>query len=120
MAKRRFGRSDIPYKDRLLMDKYNSTAKHRDEAARVALCLACVALNNTEGLGLVRLTRFAQELQGLIKEYYDDTEVGEVHLAERLRQIGFVVKDGRIFAMQAEGGELLPTKKISEVSGHGS
>ena len=48
----RFQRSDIPYSDRLLMQKYDSIREHRDEAARNALHLACVALNDTEGLGL--------------------------------------------------------------------
>ena len=44
--KKKFQRSDIPYKDRLLMQKHQSIAAHRDEAARVALQVACVALND--------------------------------------------------------------------------
>ena len=40
---RRFGRTDIPYKDRLLMDKMRSIADHRDDAARIALKVATVA-----------------------------------------------------------------------------
>lgn len=48
--KRKFQRSDIPYKDRLLMQRHDNIRDHRDEAARVAMQLACVALNDTEGL----------------------------------------------------------------------
>ena len=30
-------RSDIPYADRLLMEKYNTVREHRNDAARTAL-----------------------------------------------------------------------------------
>lgn len=114
MAKHRFGRSDIPYKDRLLMQKYQNIADHRNEAALVALSLACVALNNTEGLGLVRLTRFAKELQGLIDEFYADPEVGAVHLQKRLEQIGFVIRDGRLFVLEGMEGKVISGEKFRE------
>ena len=89
-------RSDIPYADRLLMEKYNTVREHRNDAARTALKIGCVALNNTEKLGYARLVRFAVEQQKLTEEYYRDPEVEEVHLNDRLRQIGFVMKDGKI------------------------
>ena len=84
--KNKFNRSDIPYKDRLLMERYKTVAEHRNEAARVAMLLACVALNNTEGLGLARLTRFAKEHYKLI----EDGETGEVFRADK-----FTVRDLR-------------------------
>lgn len=112
MAKRRFERSDIPFKDRLLMQRCNSIVEHRNDAAKVAMMLACVALNNTEGLGLTRLTRFAKELHGLINEYYDDQEVGQVHLEERLRQIGFLVKDGRLLVLENGENEVFRADKF--------
>ena len=40
-------RSDIPYRDRLLLEKYRTVKEHRDDADRVAMKVACVALNNT-------------------------------------------------------------------------
>lgn len=113
--KPKFQRSDIPYKDRLLMDKHRKIADHRDEAARIALQIACVALNDTEGLGYLRLSRFARRVQQLTAEYYADTELGEAHLATRLQQLGFIVKDGHMFAVEnSETGEVVAPKKLLE------
>lgn len=109
MAKRRFQRSDIPYADRLLMEKHQKIADHRNEAARIALMVACVALNDTEGLGYMRLSRFAKHFHKQIQEYYSDTEVGEVHLKTRLEQMGFIVENGTMYAVQDENGN--PVKK---------
>lgn len=114
MRRQKFQRSDIPYKDRLLMQKYHDVAQHRDEAAKIALQVACVALNDTEGLGYTRLSRFAKRLQQLISEYYDDPEVGEVHLKTRLEQLGFLVKDGRMYCVEDASGEIFPVKNLQE------
>ena len=59
MAKQRFRNTDIPYAQRMLMQKCQTIAEHRDDAAKVALQVACVALNDTEGLGYQRLSKFA-------------------------------------------------------------
>lgn len=108
-------RSDIPYAQRLQMQKYQTIADHRNEAAMIALQVACVALNDTEGLGYQRLSRFARRLQELIAEYYEDTEMGEAHLKRRLEQLGFIVRAGRMFAVEnAETGEIVPTKHLTE------
>lgn len=115
--KNKFQRSDIPYKDRLLMQKYQNIAAHRDEAAKVALQVACVALNDTEGLGYHRLSRFARRLQELIKEYYEDTEVGEVHLKTRLEQLGFIVENGHMFAVENSSGDIVPKKLLEDNHG---
>ena len=98
--KRRFQRSDIPYADRLLMQKYDSISQHRTDAAAIALKVACVALNDTEGLGYKRIIRFAKRLQELISEYYEDTDVGDAHLKTRLEQMGFRVENGRMYAIE--------------------
>ena len=52
MKKRRFEASDIPLKDRLLMRKYESIAEHRNDAARIAMKIACVALNKWPALAM--------------------------------------------------------------------
>lgn len=119
--KRKFQRSDIPYSQRLLMDKYKNVADHRDEAARIALQVACVALNDTEGLGYARLARFAKRLQELIKEYYEDPEVRQVQLERRLQQMGFMIKDGHMYAVEnATTGEIVKTTKLMDVeAAHG-
>ena len=116
--KNKFVRTDIPYKDRLLMQKYQNIAAHRDEAAKVALQVACVALNDTEGLGYHRLSRFAKRLQELIAEYYEDTEVGDAHLKQRLTQLGFIVENGRMYAAEDMDGNVVKTKLL-EVQSNG-
>ena len=114
-SKPKFQRSDIPYKDRLLMQKQKNIADHRNEAAMIALQVACVALNDTEGLGYTRLSRFAKRLQELIKEYYEDPEVGAAHLKTRLEQLGFIVKDGHMFCVEnTETGEFVSAAKLLE------
>ena len=109
----RFQRSDIPFADRMLMQKYDSIREHRDEAARNALHLACVALNDTEGLGLKRHSKFAQRLRELIQEFYSDPEVGQVHLEKRLRQLGFKIENGHLYVIENSAtGELVNANKI--------
>ena len=110
-------RSDIPYKDRLLMEKYRTIKEHRDDAARVALKVACVALNNTEGLGYTRLIRFADELERLLDEYYSDPEVQEQHLNDRLNQIGFYCEGPNMYGATDQHGKAV---KMAKVGGYGS
>ena len=106
-------RSDIPYLYRKQMEKYATIVAHRNEAAAVALQVACVALNDTEKLGYMRLSRFAKRLKELIDEYYEDPEVGAAHLKTRLEQLGFIVKDGHMYAAEnAQTGEVVPTKLL--------
>lgn len=112
MAKR--ARTDIPYADRLLYQKFNTLKEHRDDAARTALKLGCVALNDTEGLGYLRLVRFAERLQQLTLEYYSDPEVQENHLNERLTQIGFVCRDGRLLGAVDNNGKPIKASELSE------
>ncbi len=107
-------RSDIPYAQRLQMQKFQQIADQRDDAARIAMQVACVALNDTEGLGYMRLSRFARRLHELIREYYEDREVGDAHLKTRLEQMGFIVKDGRMLIVEKESGEVVHPKSLSE------
>lgn len=86
-------RSDIPYRDRLLMDRCRTIADHRDDSAITALKVACVSLNDTEHLGFDRLVRFATHFQELISEYYKDPDTEEVKLNERLQKIGFYIDE---------------------------
>lgn len=113
MSKKR-ERSDVPYAVRLQAKKYAETKAQRDDAVMVALQVACVALNDTEGLGYVRLSRFAKRLQELMREFYADREVQEVHLAKRLEQMGFVVENGRMYCLEDLEGKIV--KKPKEVT----
>lgn len=108
-------RSHIPYKDRLLLEKYKTVQEHRDDAARVAMKVACVALNNTEGLGYQRLIRFADEVQSLLNEYYDDPEFQEVRLNNRMRQIGFLVEGDKMLGATDQNGKAVKMEKVDPV-----
>lgn len=110
-------RSDIPYKDRLLMRKYASISEHRDAAALTAMKIATVALNDTEKMGYSRLSRFAKRQMELTKEYYEDPEYQEAKLDQRLEQLGFLVKNGRMYAAEDENGEAVKLKPAVE-EGH--
>lgn len=115
MAKKQRGimsHTDIPLAQRMLINKYATVAAHRNEAAAVALQVACVALNDTEGLGYQRLSRFARRLKVLIDEYYEDEIVGAAHLKTRLEQLGFIVKDGKMFAAEDAEGTVVPTRLL--------
>lgn len=108
----KFGRSDIPYRDRLLMDKMATVAAHRDDAARTAMKIATVALNDTEGLGYQRLCRFAKRQQQLTEEYYADPEYQEAKLNQRLTQMGFLVENGHLYGAEDDDGNTVPTKEL--------
>ena len=114
MSKKKFQRSDIPFKDRLLMDKFATIAEHRDHAALTAMKIATVALNDTEKMGYMRLARFAKRQQELNEEYYSDPEYMEEKLNQRLEQMGFKVVNGRLFGAVDEDGNTVPTKNLTE------
>lgn len=112
--KNRFKHSDIPYAQRLLMDKFTTIAQHRDHAALTAMKIATVALNNTEKMGYMRLARFAKEQQKLTEEYYSDPDYMEEKLNQRLEQMGFKVVNGRLFGAVDEEGNTVSTKNLDE------
>ena len=112
--KQKFQRSDIPMKDRLLMNKFATVAQHRDHAALIAMKIATVALNDTEGMGYLRLARFAKRQQALTEEYYTDPDYQEEKLNQRLVQLGFKVVNGRLFGAVDEDGNTVPTKLLED------
>lgn len=105
-------RSDIPYKDRLMVNRFATIAQHRDNSALIAMKIAMVALNDTEGLGYLRLSRFAKRQHCLTEEFYSDPEYQEAKLDERLRQLGFLVENGRIYCAEDDDGEIVPTSTL--------
>ena len=115
--KQKFQRSDIPFKDRMLMNKFATVAEHRDHAALIAMKIATVALNDTEGMGYLRLARFAKRQQALTDEYYTDPEYMEVKLNQRLEQMGFKIVNGRLFGAVDEDGNVVPTKNLEVNNG---
>ena len=106
-------RSDIPYKDRLMVNQFANIAQHRDHSALVANKVGMVALNDTEGLGYLRLSRFAKRYHFLNEEYYKDPEYQEAKLDERLRKLGFLVEDGRVFCAEDEDDNIVSTDTLA-------
>lgn len=105
-------RSDIPYALRLQMQKHAEITAHREQAVLIAMQIACVALNDTEGLGYTRLCRFAKHAMELMNEYYDDKELNRERLTRRLQQLGFRVEGEHFYgAFDEETGEPMPISK---------
>ena len=110
------------------VDGYMSTAfkaavrktieDNREEASKTICKLSLVALNDTEGLGYKRLTRFSLRLMELVDAYYEDEEVGKAHLIQRLQQIGYeVVQDGEIRAYLDADDQPVSVRKVKEHAG---
>ena len=106
-------RSDIPYKDRLMVNRYANIAQHRDHSALVANKVGMVALNDTEGLGYLRLSRFAKRYHFLNEEYYKDPEYQEAKLDERLKKLGFLVEEGRVFCAEDDEDNIVSTDTLA-------
>ena len=101
-------RSDIPYKDRLMVGQFANIAQHRDHSALVANKVGMVALNDTEGLGYIRLSRFGKRYHILNEEYYQDPEYQEAKLNQCLQQLGFLVEDGKVICAEDDEGNIAP------------
>lgn len=106
-------RSDIPYKDRLMVNRCANIAQHRDHSALVANKVGMVALNDTEGLGYLRLSRFAKRYHFLNEEYYKDPEYQEAKLDERLKKLGFLVEEGRVFCAEDDEDNIVSTDTLA-------
>ena len=105
--------SDIPYKDRLMVGQFATIAQHRDHSALVANKIGMVSLNDTEGLGYLRLSRFAKRYHFLNEEYYKDPEYQEAKLDERLKKLGFLVEEGRVFCAEDDEDNIVSTDTLA-------
>lgn len=106
-------RSDIPYKDRLMVNQFANIAAHRDHSALVANKLRMIAENDEEGLGYLRLSRIAKRYHNISEEYYTDPEYYEAKADQRLRQMGFLVEDGRVFCAEDDEDKIVPTSTLA-------
>ena len=78
--------SQIPYAKRLQMQKEATIYNHREDAARTAMKVACVALNDTMGMGF-----------------------------QRLEEIGFQVgENGEVFTMQGPDGKFVKPEEVKD------
>ena len=117
MAKKKphMERSDIPYVERLRRNKLAGIAAHRDDAHLIELKLSLISLNETEGLGCVRLSRYAKRQQENREKYYADPEFESVKLDQAVQQLGFLVEDGRLVCTLDENGNVIPAYRAKEV-----
>lgn len=85
------GRSDIPYAQRMAMKHQADIAYNRERSARNYMYCLCKTLHEEEGIGYKRLVTFSIAFMNLIKEFYEDPEVGMAHIKQRLAQHGIEV-----------------------------
>ena len=105
--------SDIPYKDRLMVGKFANIAEHRDHSAIMANKIRMIAENDEEGLGYLRVSRISKRYHDLNEEYYSDPDYMEAKVDQRLRQMGFLVEDGRVFCAEDEDDKIVPTSTLA-------
>lgn len=91
MKKKKRAAPQVPYAVELQMRRQQAISDEAERRAQIALKCACVALNDTEGLGYMRLAKFGVHLRELIDEYYSDIELGEMRLNRRLEQLSFKI-----------------------------
>lgn len=92
------GRSDIPFAQRLKIQKNQDIAVNREHAAKIAMmCMSC-AMHEVEGIGYKRLTRFSLAFHENVEEFYEDVEVGLAHAKRRMEQIGMPIS-GELYAV---------------------
>ena len=106
-------RSDIPYKDRLMIGQYANIAQHRDHSALVANKLRMLAENDEEGLGYLRMTRISKRYHHFSEEYYTDPEYYEAKADEQLRKMGFLVEEGRVFCAEDDEDNIVSTATLA-------
>ena len=103
-------RSDIPYAQRLAMQQRASINVNREHAARITLYCMSVAMNECEGIGYLRLIRFARRYHRYEDEFYQDIELGMAHAKHRMDAMNMPIS-GEFFQVQIEG----LTKKQQQV-----
>ena len=99
---------NVPYAVELQMKRRAEILAEAERRAVTALKCATVALNDTEGVGFVRLARFGLHLREIINEYYDDVELGEMRLNRRCEQMGFKIspEGGLMIGYDDEGNPI--------------
>lgn len=107
------GRSDIPYSQRLAMKQADNIVANRNHAAKITMFCTSVALNEVEGIGYKRLTKFAIHFKEVLNEFYDDIDVGMAHAKHRMEQMGMPIS-GEFFFEKLDGS----TKREQEVYDH--
>ena len=95
-------RSDIPYAQRMAMKHQADIEYNREHSARIYMYCLCVALHEKKKKGYKSLVKFSLVFMELIKEFYEDPEVGMAHIKQRLAQHGIEVS-GEFFSVKLPG-----------------
>lgn len=113
MKKRKGAAQQLPYADRLLLQKQQKIADERQDAAETVVKLVCLTLNEMEGWAFLRLSRFAVQLMENVKEFYSDRERMEYWVNKRFDDMGFIITpDGDLqAATDADGNPVKKEKK---------
>ncbi len=82
------GRSDIPYAERIALQRQSDIVASRNHAAKITMYCMSVAMYELYGVGYKRLVRFSLKFKECIDEFYDDPELSMAHAQKRLEQIG--------------------------------
>lgn len=107
------GCTSIPYTQRLKMQHQSEVVDCRDHAARIAMYCTCLALHDVAEAGYIRLARFAARHSQLIKEFYEDQEVGMAHCVTRMQDLGMPI-DGEFYQAPNDGS----SKKEMDLKTH--
>jgi hypothetical protein len=117
MAKRNkrglMGNSHIPYAQRLKLQQEHDIVTSRDHVARIAMYCTCLALHDIAEAGYTRLVRFAVRHSELVKEFYEDQEVGMAHCVQRMQELGMAI-EGEFYQAPQDGS----SKKDMELKTH--
>ena len=84
------------------------------QATQVALTVGAIAMNDEFGFGESRQLRISKRMTELSERYARE---GEGFLVEKMRQIGFVVIDGRALAFADEEGNAITAKQYLKLHG---
>lgn len=111
--KPKFQRSDIPFVQRMAMQRQYDIVMNRDHAAKITMYCASVAMHELEGIGYKRLVRFSLYFKDVVDEFYEDPDVGMAHAKNRLDQMGMEIS-GELYAVKIDG----VSKRELEINNH--
>ena len=107
------GRSNIPYVQRMAIQRHEEIRANRDHSAQIAMFCTSVALHEIAGIGYKRLVKYSLHFKEIVDEFYEDPEVGMAHAKHRMEQFGMPIS-GELFAVENSG----QSKREMEMENH--
>jgi hypothetical protein len=108
------GRSDIPFAQRMRMQRDAEIVDNRNHAAQIAMFCNAAALNEVEGIGYKRLVSYSLRHKKYIDEFYEDPIAGMEHAKRRMEYMGMPIS-GNLFTIPDTNGM---SKKEAEIGNH--